>query len=90
MTNGEILADCVNRQFDIVRRTDPEADVLVWDDMFCPHRSAKEEEFHVWVPGGFPNRDALVASQPDYLAESLQDAVTYVLGSDRASGTRAR
>ena len=32
--------------------------------------------YAVGIPGGFPNREALIASAPDLLASSLDDAVT--------------
>ena len=35
--------------------------------------------FAVGIPGGFPNRDALAASEPDLLAESLDAAIDHVL-----------
>ena len=52
MTNGEILADCVNRQFAIIRAINGQADVLVWGDMFDPDMSATAGDYW-WVPGGF-------------------------------------
>jgi len=36
----------------------------------------------VGVPGGFPNRDALLASAPDLLASSVLSAVDALLGTD--------
>jgi phosphoglycolate phosphatase len=36
--------------------------------------------FAVGIPGGFPNRDALVASAPDLLVPSLEHAVAALLG----------
>jgi pyrophosphatase PpaX len=39
--------------------------------------------FAVGIPGGFPNRDALVASSPDLLAPSLEAAVAALLGQPR-------
>jgi HAD superfamily hydrolase (TIGR01509 family) len=36
--------------------------------------------FAIGIPGGFPNRDALVASAPDLLAPTLDEAVTALLG----------
>lgn len=40
--------------------------------------------FAVGIPGGFPNRDALLASAPDLWATSLDGAITALLGeSDR-------
>jgi len=70
MTNGEILADCVNRQFEIIRSISPQADVLVWGDMFDPNMNATAGDFW-WVPGGFPEswktlkRDVIIACWSD-------------------------
>jgi phosphoglycolate phosphatase len=36
--------------------------------------------FSVGVPGGFPNREALVAAAPDVVARSLEDAVERLVG----------
>lgn len=36
--------------------------------------------FAIGIPGGFPNRDALRASAPDLWAESLDEAVSALLG----------
>jgi hypothetical protein len=35
--------------------------------------------FAVGIPGGFPNREALLASRPDVLAPSLDEAVSGLL-----------
>jgi HAD superfamily hydrolase (TIGR01549 family) len=37
----------------------------------------------VGVPGGFPNREALVKSRPDLLAPSLEDAIAAVIAARR-------
>ncbi len=37
--------------------------------------------FAVGIPGGFPNREALVASRPDVLASSLEEALRALLPS---------
>jgi phosphoglycolate phosphatase len=36
--------------------------------------------FAVGIPGGFPNREGLVASRPDLLAPDLSSAVAHLLG----------
>jgi hypothetical protein len=36
--------------------------------------------YTVGIPGGFPNRQALVASAPDLLAPSLEAALQELLG----------
>ncbi len=74
LTNGEILADCVNRQFALVRAINPKADVLVWGDMFDPNMNATAGDFW-WVPGGFPeswktlNGDLIIACWSDLPVE---------------------
>jgi HAD superfamily hydrolase (TIGR01549 family) len=35
--------------------------------------------FSIGIPGGFPNREALLVSRPDYLARDLADAVSYII-----------
>jgi len=35
--------------------------------------------FAVGIPGGFPNRDALAASEPDLLAPTLDAAIARLL-----------
>jgi pyrophosphatase PpaX len=37
--------------------------------------------FAIGIPGGFPNRDALVASGPDLLVPTLEEAVAALVGS---------
>jgi hypothetical protein len=44
---GEALAKNVARCTDIIRRTDPEAQVFVWSDMFDPHHNARDEYYLV-------------------------------------------
>jgi phosphoglycolate phosphatase-like HAD superfamily hydrolase len=36
--------------------------------------------FTVGIPGGFPNREALVAAGPDLAARNLGEAVEFLLG----------
>ena len=51
MTSGEILGDCITRQHAMIRRQNPDAEVVVWNDMLDPHHNAREHYFT--VPGGF-------------------------------------
>ena len=43
------------------------------------------EVFSIGIPGGFPNREALIASRPDRLAADLRGALETVLGLEPAS-----
>jgi len=42
--------------------------------------------YTVGIPGPFPNREALVASRPDLLADGLRQAVSRLLGTGGGSG----
>ena len=44
---GEVLAKNVRRCTDIIRRTDPEAEIFVWSDMFDPHHNARADYYLV-------------------------------------------
>jgi hypothetical protein len=74
LSNGDILADCVNRQFALIRDISSTADVLVWGDMFDPAMNAAPGDFW-WVPGGFGgswktlNRDLIIACWSDLPVE---------------------
>ena len=43
--------------------------------------------FAVGIPGGFPNREALLASAPDLVAPSLAAAVAALLGGPGGDGS---
>jgi hypothetical protein len=103
MTNGEILADSINRQFAIIRRVNPKAEVLVWGDMLDPNQNATPGDYE-WVPGGFDgswkmlNREIIIACWYEPMLErSLQHFTSLghrVLGaayydSDNLDGCRA-
>ncbi len=40
MSMAQILGDCITRQFKMIRRVNPEAEVLVWSDMLDPNHNA--------------------------------------------------
>jgi hypothetical protein len=40
MTVSQILGDCVTRQEQIIRKLNPEAELLIWSDMFDPNHNA--------------------------------------------------
>lgn len=43
-TSGQILADCVRRCVEIVKRVEPGKPVMVWNDMFDPNHNAREKD----------------------------------------------
>jgi len=46
-TSGELFAYSIRRCFDIISKNDGGKPVYVWDDMFNPHRNAKENYYMV-------------------------------------------
>lgn len=40
MTMGQILGDCITKQFDMIRKVNPDAEVFVWSDMLDPNHNA--------------------------------------------------
>lgn len=40
LTMGEIIGDCVQKQVEIVKSADPEAEIIIWSDMFDPFHNA--------------------------------------------------
>jgi hypothetical protein len=40
LTMGQIIGDCVQKQVEIVRQVDPQADIVIWSDMFDPNHNA--------------------------------------------------
>jgi hypothetical protein len=40
MSMAQILGDCLTRQFEMIRRVNPEAEVFVWSDMLDPNHNA--------------------------------------------------
>ncbi len=41
MSMAEILGDCITRQFDMIRRLNPRAEVFIWSDMLDPNHNAR-------------------------------------------------
>lgn len=75
ISNGEILSDCVNRQYKMIKKLDPEAKVLVWGDMFDPNHNAKPGDYY-WVKGGFNgswkklNKNIIIACWGDKISDA--------------------
>ncbi|MBM4035052.1 MAG: hypothetical protein FJ291_25190 [Planctomycetes bacterium] len=47
MTMGEILGDCITRQFQMIREASPKAEVLCWSDMLDPNHNAHGDYYLV-------------------------------------------
>jgi len=46
-TMGEILGECLTRQFEMIRQVNPEAEVWAWSDMLDPHHNAHGDYYLV-------------------------------------------
>lgn len=57
LTMGEIIGDCVRKQVEIVRSVDPEAEIVIWSDMFDPHHNAGDRrgDFYYLCAGNYKN-----------------------------------
>jgi hypothetical protein len=47
LSMAQILGDCLTRQYQMIRRTNPEAEVFVWSDMLDPHHNARANYYLV-------------------------------------------
>jgi len=47
LTMAQILGDCVTRQVGIIRGVNPDAEVLIWSDMFDPNHNAHDNYYLV-------------------------------------------
>ena len=47
MSMAQILGDCITRQFEMIRRVNPEAEVFVWSDMLDPNHNAHGDYYLV-------------------------------------------
>ena len=70
MSNGDMLADCVNQVFTTMKQINPKAEMAVFADMFDPSMGAAPGD-HFWVPNGFGgswrnlNRDIIMLCWTD-------------------------
>ncbi len=55
LTMGQILADCLTRQFEMIRAARPDAEVFVWSDMLDPNHNAgmRTGKYYYMVDGSF-------------------------------------
>lgn len=47
MSMAQILGDCLTRQFEMIRRVNPQAEVFVWSDMLDPNHNARANYYLV-------------------------------------------
>ncbi|MCY2994823.1 MAG: hypothetical protein NTY19_44225 [Planctomycetota bacterium] len=47
LSMAQILGDCLTRQYQMIRRMNPEAEVFVWSDMLDPHHNAQANYYLV-------------------------------------------
>ncbi len=47
LTMAQILGDCVTRQVEIIRSVNPDAEILIWSDMFDPNHNAHADYYLV-------------------------------------------
>ncbi|MBN2272546.1 MAG: hypothetical protein JXN61_18175 [Sedimentisphaerales bacterium] len=47
MTMGQILGDCITRQARLIRKVDPQAEILTWSDMLDPNHNAHGDYYLV-------------------------------------------
>ncbi len=47
LTMAQILGDCVTRQVEIIRSVNPDAEILIWSDMFDPNHNARADYYLV-------------------------------------------
>jgi hypothetical protein len=76
LTMAQILGDCVTRQVEIIRSINPDAEILIWSDMFDPNHNAHADYY--LVDGDFteswkyiPQDLTIVCWYYDKRAESL-------------------
>ncbi|MHC4434040.1 MAG: hypothetical protein ACYTBS_19530 [Planctomycetota bacterium] len=76
LTMAQILGDCVTRQVEIIRSVNPDAEILIWSDMFDPNHNARADYY--LVDGDFtdswryiPDDLTIVCWYYDKRAESL-------------------
>jgi hypothetical protein len=80
MTMAQILGDCVNRQFNLIRDVNPKAEALVWSDMFDPNHNANPSRRYYYLAEGtyvdswkyLPKEIGIVCWHYEKRAESLR------------------
>jgi hypothetical protein len=52
MTMGQVLGDCITRQFRMLRDLNPAAEIFVWSDMLDPNHNAKPSQKYYYLAEG--------------------------------------
>ncbi len=52
LTLGQIAGDCVTRQFDLLRKVNPKAEIFVWSDMLDPNHNANPDRKYYYLAEG--------------------------------------
>lgn len=52
LTMAQILGDCVNKQFDLIRAVNPKAQIFIWSDMFDPNHNANPGQSYYYLAEG--------------------------------------
>ena len=52
MTMGQILGDCVTKQFEMLRTVNPKAEIFVWSDMLDPNHNANPARKYYYLAEG--------------------------------------
>ncbi|HEV8130136.1 MAG TPA: hypothetical protein VGQ81_02715 [Acidobacteriota bacterium] len=52
MTLGQILGDCITKQFKMLREVNPQAEVFVWSDMLDPNHNANPSHRYYYLAEG--------------------------------------
>jgi hypothetical protein len=68
LSMAEILGDCVNRQYQMIRAVNPQAEIYIWSDMFDPNHNAREKYYLI---------DGSFESTWNYLPKDLVIACWY-------------
>jgi hypothetical protein len=52
LTMGQILGDCITKQFDMLRAVNPHAEIFVWSDMLDPNHNANPDRKYYYLAEG--------------------------------------
>jgi hypothetical protein len=53
MTLGQLMGDCISRQFKILKSASPKAEICVWSDMLDPNHNADQRKYYYLTSGNF-------------------------------------
>jgi hypothetical protein len=52
MTLGQILGDCITKQFNMLREANPKAEIFIWSDMLDPNHNANPDHKYYYLAEG--------------------------------------